>query len=433
MLAAILGAMAFAPHLAKRLRAGTGHHEQRAIEDLARGFMRSVERQLRIPGPDDWIEPVAAVIGRSAAEVAQVFPRFTNDTTTRRRLILDPRLGPGLIPYEQSELGIVSGAAELLGPYARAVLVSSSQRGLALPWASGAISAAEFDALWNWNPAATGSSPPPGWPAAWQGNGDRLHIARINLSDAFTRVSLNNLQYSLNGVGSAWFWDLQDRWFLRGTLLSLQNSLGELVRSHVVLNPVDLSLSPPDAVWYLAGSLTGLAMDGIPESVLSLVRPAAPLLPNHDPLRNLDPGLTLMRGGSGLQETDARKVQRWVTVESGPYLNSRVSLFVYCAVKNFDTQRGGALVATLFDSNPTASNRDVLATAQVTRSDWDVADSGTWIVERFDFGVVRRPVTLGRRLGVMLHVPAESPQDMWVAYGAVGWLSRIEAVTVGRR
>lgn len=430
MLGVAVWALAFAPHLAKWLRAQTGRDEDLVLNELAAGLVGAIERTQRLPGTVDWVGPVAEATGRTPAEVALVFPRFPDDTTTRRVLLVDPRLGRGLVPYAQSEQGIMSGSSEVLGSTARVLLVSSSRRGLAPPVSPGGISIDGFDALWNWNPAASGSSPPAGWPAAWQGHGASLHVARVNLADRFVRVSLSNLRYAANGIAGPWIGAREDRWFLRGTHLEIHDSSDDLVRSHVVLNPVDLSIPAADAVWYLAGPRSGIAADGIPESVLELGQPNATTLANHDSARNADPGLTLLRGGSGLGEKDERKVQRWVTFETGPRLNSHVVLVLYCAVKRFDTRRGGGLVATLFETNPTDNRREVIATAQVVRSDWDVADTGTWIVERFDFGVVKRPVTKGLRLGVMLHVPSGSAEDMWVAYGAADWLSRLEAVDV---
>jgi hypothetical protein len=76
------------------------------------------------------------------------------------------------------------------------LILSTHKGALTLPVSSGkASSAAVFEAIWDWNFDATTKSPPSGWPAAWAGNGEYLHVQRVNLASHFQRVTFSNAHY----------------------------------------------------------------------------------------------------------------------------------------------------------------------------------------------------------------------------------------------
>ena len=132
----------------RQLRARTGDSEEARIQRLARGLLLAAEQRQVMPGPDQWVEAVASTLGLATTDVDLVFPAHAGDTTHRRRMVVDPRLGSGVLPFTQTVAGVSAAAASLLSSNARVMLVSSSRRGLSVPWVDSAPSSVEFQALW---------------------------------------------------------------------------------------------------------------------------------------------------------------------------------------------------------------------------------------------------------------------------------------------
>src|SRR5262249_21043421 len=79
---------------------------------------------------------------------------------------------------------------------AKILILSTHKSSLTLPVSSGkASSTAVFDAIWDWNFDPTTKAPPSGWPAAWSGNGEYLHVRRVNFAPSFQRVTFSNAHY----------------------------------------------------------------------------------------------------------------------------------------------------------------------------------------------------------------------------------------------
>lgn len=187
-------AVLLAPNLTKSRVQARQLGETRRIQAIADQLIRSIRSQQYIPSPTNWSVTLADFTSQSQTAIEQVYPEFPSDTTTRRVLLLDPAIGKGTLPYAQGFVGLEGILTNLAGPRSRALLISSTRRGLSLPVSTGlAGSTSEFDAIWNWNLDPATKAPPSGWPSTWKNFGDELHVARINFANLFHTVRMNNL------------------------------------------------------------------------------------------------------------------------------------------------------------------------------------------------------------------------------------------------
>lgn len=226
--------------------------EDQMVAQLSEGFREYVARYQVIPGVATWVQAIAQVTGLSVTSVRQVFPQFSTETGSRRVFLIDPRFRPAsgstLLPFTPPAGGLDPAVAtEVPNAFARVMIVSSSKRGLALPFASGVPTAAVFDDLWDWNRTpGTTSTPPPGFGAAWQGRGMHLHVARIDLSSQFDYAWFRGLSYAAKGGGPVSAGAGVARYFLRGTDLTLYAaSNGAMLQRHVMRGDVRFDFRHP--------------------------------------------------------------------------------------------------------------------------------------------------------------------------------------------
>ena len=72
-----------------------------------------------------------------------------------------------------------------------------------------------------------------------------------------------------------------------------------------------------------------------------------------------------------------------------------------------------------------------IASATISRVDWDVANTGAWIEDTFDFGTVDYTLASGRYLGVKIVVNNGLAADaMWLAYDVTTSPSKLMVTTV---
>ncbi len=171
--------------------------------------------------------------------------------------------------------------------------------------------------------------------------------------------------------------------------------------------------------YYLDGVGDG---SDLPNALLKTTAPTDPTLDNFDPGRDSFAGLLVKKGGK-LNESDPEKHQLWITGTDGISLSGSMNLTLWSASKDFNTGEKGEITAYLVDSNFDGSDVTEIASATITRSDWDVADSGTWIEDTFNFGNVTYNLGAGRYLGVKVVV---NDNDMWLAYDATTQPSRLD-------
>lgn len=244
-------ALALAPSVQVQARRIAWDEDQKLVQ-LSEGFREYVARYQVIPGVATWVQAVAQVTGLGVSSVRQVFPQFSTEAGSRRVFLIDPRFRPAsgsaILPFTPPAGGLDPAVAtEVPNAFARVMIVSSSKRGLALPFASGVPTATLFDDLWNWNPAPGNiSTPPPGFSAAWQGRGMHLHVARIDLSSQFDYASFRGLSYAARGGSPISAGGGLTRYFLRGTDLTLYAaSNGAMLQRHVLRGDVRFDLRNP--------------------------------------------------------------------------------------------------------------------------------------------------------------------------------------------
>jgi prepilin-type N-terminal cleavage/methylation domain-containing protein len=226
---AILAAM-LVPNLARRISRANGEKEDQTLAILADGLIRYARMYQTIPGQASWVTNVATLTGLSLNDVARVLP---NDDASARVYLIHP----AFTPANPAGAGFAdplwpqtsSGAASVTN--AMILIISAHKSSMTLPVSSGkAASAAVFDAIWNWNFDPATKAPPSGWPAAWTGNGEYLHVQRVNFAPVFQRVTFSNAHYptvypsaqfgtaastTLNGAAA------MDAFYLQGTYLRL--------------------------------------------------------------------------------------------------------------------------------------------------------------------------------------------------------------------
>ena len=419
--------MLFLPSLVSRTSQRNNTAEEAALAGLEDSFRDYVRLYQIIPGTGTWATAIGLVSGLNATQVNCVFPDFPTDTTVQRVFVVDDSLGGAspLLPYTQSTNGLTGTLTNLLHSRARAMIVSSTKRGLALPVSSGFLTQTTFDAIWNWtyNPAT--EAPPSGWSSAWTGHGEFLHVRHLNLPALFQTVTFENLQYSLNGSSSLTVSSSTSGYFLRGGLLRLNYSDGAAYQARVIMGDETFRLSNSTNLYYLTGNGIPSDTDGIPTAQLTNVAPTATSLPNYDPGRDSVAGLFLRRGGSDASESDPEKVQKWITSAGSITINGTVSLTLYSAMKDFRNDKKGQIQVFLVDCSSSGTSATTISSVMHTRNPWDTASTGTWIQDTISFGSVSYTVASTRRLGVVIVVNNGSGDDMLFAYGTTTYPSRL--------
>lgn len=232
---AFVGVM-LAPNLVLKTSARTWKAEEKALEDLRRSFLITVESTGYIPTATNWSSCIADYTRQDQTAIEQVYTGFPSDTNTRRILLVDPLLTSGALPFTQDDNGLAGASLSLIGTNARVMLVSNTKRSLTLPVTNSTITSSTFNAIWNWTYNPANDSPPSGWPSAWNGNGEYLHVSRLDMANLFHTMTLKNLHYGMgntnltpNSVTAQTSLD-----FLRGSRLVIADTTDTLKRIHIV-------------------------------------------------------------------------------------------------------------------------------------------------------------------------------------------------------
>lgn len=249
--------MLLLPTLVSKTSQRNNAREELILARLEDGFRDYVRLNQIIPGTGTWVTAIGSIGGLNVTQVNCVFPEHPDDTTTRRVFVVDDILGGAspVLPYTQTAAGLTGSLTNLLNSRARAMIVSSTKRGLALPISSGFLTQANFDAIWNWNHNPATESPPSGWPSAWTGNGEFLHVKPIYLPNFFSKITLENVKFDLGflSLPSITPSSATDYYLLDGAPLTLATTLGVIKRRHLVRGDASFnfgSSSLPPLIWY---------------------------------------------------------------------------------------------------------------------------------------------------------------------------------------
>lgn len=250
MLVFVLGGLALfgvllAPNLVLKVTEQKRDSESRILDQIEAALINSIERNQSIPAATNWWTSLEAIAPFEDVSATKVYTSFASDANTTRVLLIDPNLASGVLPYTQDASGLTGSQTNLVGANARIMLVSNARRSLTMPVTSGSPSSNAFHALWNWVYDPNTRSPPSGWPSAWAGNGNFLHVRRINLANEFHRVTCRSLSYGVGETNSATnqITGTIVLRLLRGTRLTLAQLNGTLKRIHVVNRDITFDFS----------------------------------------------------------------------------------------------------------------------------------------------------------------------------------------------
>jgi len=187
----VIVASIITPNLTRRISRANGDKEDDTLAILGDGLSRYVKAYQTVPGPNAWTTNIATMTGLPVKQVAY----FNSDTNNARVYLIHAAFVPTNAATTDPLWTQTSGGATSV-TNARILIISSQKSNLPLPVSSGkASSTAAFDAIWDWNFDPATKAPPSGWPAAWNGNGEYLHVQRINLAAQFYRVTFSNSQF----------------------------------------------------------------------------------------------------------------------------------------------------------------------------------------------------------------------------------------------
>ena len=331
--------MLFLPSLVSRTSQRNNTAEEAALAGLEDSFRDYVRLYQIIPGPGTWAPAIGLVSGLNATQVNCVFPDFPTDPTVQRVFVVDDSLGGAspLLPYTQSTNGLTGTLTNLLHSRARAMIVSSTKRGLALPVSSGFLTQTTFDAIWNWtyNPAT--EAPPSGWSSAWTGNGEFLHVKPLYLPNFFSKVTLQNAKYGIGllDLVTTAVSSQTDYYFLNGGPLTLATTLGTVKQRHVVRGDASFNFGGSGTsplIWFQmeetggtyatnSGSLGAAASGTISSGVTSAQDGPRPSTYPNFPANNYCMGLStsttyISTTNQSLNNRTAFTLACWVNVET---------------------------------------------------------------------------------------------------------------------
>jgi CSLREA domain-containing protein len=147
---------------------------------------------------------------------------------------------------------------------------------------------------------------------------------------------------------------------------------------------------------------------------------------NYDPARDAQPGLVIAKDNESASQSDPTKQHTWtVAAPTGGLViaGDPVTLTLWMAMKDFETNKQGAATAYLLDlATATSTSGTLIAQATMPRKYFPSAFSE----ETIDFGFVTHTVAAGRHLGVKVVVNNDSADDVWFAYDATAYPSRLQ-------
>jgi len=198
---------------------------------------------------------------------------------------------------------------------------------------------------------------------------------------------------------------------------------GSEVDSHFFVDNVQIQFEVPTETYFLDGAGDG---SDVPEAALKTTAPTETVLENFDPARDAQPGLLLGKSNQGFNETDPAKFQAWHASAGGSTISGSARLTLWSAVKDFKTDKPASITAFLMDCDANGDNCTEIASATVSRADWDTADSGSWIKDTFEFGSVNHTFAADRHIGVKVVVDdVPGADDMWLAYDTTAHPARL--------
>ncbi len=196
-----------------------------------------------------------------------------------------------------------------------------------------------------------------------------IDSARLLAADGTTRIYFEpNLGFS-GTVSSAIYFRAWDQTTGTNGDLADTSVHGGTSAFSLVFDSAAISVNTD---YYLDGVGDG---SDIPTAALKTPAPVDTTLDNFDPGRDTFAGLMLAGSDLGITEVDTTKYQQWITPAGGTKLNGPASLSLWSTMKDFDITKAGSITAYLVDSDGTGTDLTEIASATITRADWDVGNT----------------------------------------------------------
>lgn len=213
------------PSAMASLRRTERQNETKNLEALADGLNDYILRVGSIPDASNWAQVVADELAMPLSKVE------VNQAGWKRKYVVDSDLRIGItststLPYSQT----IQGSIFPVSP--RVILVSSLMKRLP------AFSSADFDAMWDSNP----NTIPATWSSDWDKYALDVKFQRIDFSEIFYRLILNNVdssndaQFSIQTQSATTLSasTFVERWYLKHSAIGLRFTDGSLQLQEVL-------------------------------------------------------------------------------------------------------------------------------------------------------------------------------------------------------
>lgn len=222
------------PRTAKSILREHSMTEQKLLDSFGENIRSLIMDQGFIPGGLSWSSDISLYASMSPAKITTTYNGL-------KRIYVYPSnfiSATSTLPYDQNA-NAANGIFLTAKPVNAKLMIISNLGSKPLTTTSGVL--ASFDNVWSQSGA---------FPAELT-ESDSLVIERINLTDMFIPVTLNNNDAALQAkwsIGAAPIQNLapqtsQTYWFLKGTKLKLFDGNGNLYYSHTVVEPVSFTFS----------------------------------------------------------------------------------------------------------------------------------------------------------------------------------------------
>ncbi len=183
------------PSLAQRLSRMKAAEDAAELAAIGEALRRHAGLHQEIPGAGTWASRAGSLLGLPPNEILASIP---GEESSARVYLIHPDFAPvsnaGIRASDPLWTQGDGGSARVA--QARVLLLSVHRTGLRPPVSSGVASSRKaFENIWNWHLDPDTQAPPLGWPAVWAGNGEYLHVERINFEPLFRKVTFSNTQF----------------------------------------------------------------------------------------------------------------------------------------------------------------------------------------------------------------------------------------------
>ena len=149
-------------------------------------------------------------------------------------------------------------------------------------------------------------------------------------------------------------------------------------------------------------------------------------LHNYDTDRDTAAGLLILKGGSGVNESDLTKSQVWRTdpVVAELELESEITIDCWSAIQNFQLGSGGAVTIFLRDRD-SFGNYTEIDNGTITDPDWQ-AGTADFVQKTITIPAPLFTVQPGHEMVIKLIVPSSSSSNIWLAYDTTSYQSALK-------